>query len=445
MYSGSSGGCTLAPMPMIRVRRGLVTSAAVYGSTVLGLAGTIVAARLLGAEDFGRFALVIATVTFVQLVLDATGEEALVKYGHRYLATGEPGRLRRLIGVVGRLKGATAALSSLVLVGLAAASGALFGDAGLTESLLVAALIPPLQSTEGTAGALLLVWGRHDARAAFLLLSAALRLTAIAAAGSGGVTITVAAVVVAQAAGTAAIAAAGWRSMHAVRAATSVPIGVERRPVLTFIGQSAAGSALASVRLWLPLVVLGLAANPLQVGYLRVAQGSQQGFSALSAPVRLIMLTEHTRDWEHGRADLVIASLRRYTIGATLAASVTAPPLILFMPWLIELAFSTEFTDATDAARLMVVAAALQLITAWSKSVPISIGRPGLRTALYGAETLVLVPLVAFMGAAWGASGAAGAVLATSALASAAWGLVLIRLSRRAVAESAEATPRPIP
>ena len=39
------------------------------------------------------------------------------------------------------------------------------------------------------------------------------------------------------------------------------------------------------------------------------------GFAALSGPVRLVMLTEQTRDWEHGRPEAVFAGLRRYIAG----------------------------------------------------------------------------------------------------------------------------------
>ena len=66
---------------------------------------------------------------------------------------------------------------------------------------------------------------------------------------------------------------------------------------------------------------------------------------------------------------------------------------------------------ATDAARLVLVAAALRLVWGWTKSFPVSIGRPGLRVVVQSIEIAVFVPLLLVFAARWGATGAAGAML----------------------------------
>ena len=50
----------------------------------------------------------------------------------------------------------------------------------------------------------------------------------------------------------------------------------------------------------------------------------------------------------------------------------------------------------------------------WTKSLPVTIGRPRLRIWTHGLEALVAIPLVAVLGAEWGATGAAVAVLAST-------------------------------
>ena len=80
------------------LRRRAATALGSYGATALGIVGTIVAANVLGVDDFGRLALVLATVALFQLFLDLTSEEALVKYGFRYAERGDWGRFRRLFG-----------------------------------------------------------------------------------------------------------------------------------------------------------------------------------------------------------------------------------------------------------------------------------------------------------------------------------------------------------
>jgi O-antigen/teichoic acid export membrane protein len=108
------------------------------------------------------------------------------------------------------------------------------------------------------------------------------------------------------------------------------------------------------------------------------------------------------------------------------------------MPYLIGLFYGPDFrAHATDAARLVLVAAALRLIWGWTKSFPVSIGRPGLRVIVQSIEIAVFVPLLLVFASHWGATGAAGAMLVSTVVFCAAWSVVLLRL--RAGWRSAEA------
>src|SRR3989337_2840989 len=78
------------------LRRRSATAAWIYVAVAFGILGTIVAARVLGLEEFGVFATALAAVGFFQILLDLTVEESLTKYGFRYVAAGDWGRLRRL-------------------------------------------------------------------------------------------------------------------------------------------------------------------------------------------------------------------------------------------------------------------------------------------------------------------------------------------------------------
>src|SRR5262249_61966750 len=64
----------------------------------------------------------------------------------------------------------------------------------------------------------------------------------------------------------------------------------------------------------------------------------------------------------------------------------------------------------------------------WTKPFPVSIGRPALRIWTHGVELLVLIPLVAALGAAWGATGAATAVLVSSIAFCAYWTVLFVRI-----------------
>jgi O-antigen/teichoic acid export membrane protein len=187
-----------------------------------------------------------------------------------------------------------------------------------------------------------------------------------------------------------------------------------------------------SLRTTLVPLLLGVVSNPAQVAYFRAAQSPQQGFHSLSAPARMVLLAEQTRDWERGAQARVFAGVRRYSVGAGVLMAVVLAPLLVFMPDLIRLVFGNEFVSAADPARIVLLAAVLQFVFAWTKSFPITIGRPNLRVVTHGVETAVLVPLVAVLGARWGANGAAVALLVATVVFAAHWTVVFLRLRREA-------------
>ena len=92
-----------------------MTAAALYGGTLAGILGTLIAVRSLGPENFGVFTLAITAAGFALLLLDTTVEEAVVKYGFRYLATEDWGRLRRLFRVGLAVKWAGGAAATVVM------------------------------------------------------------------------------------------------------------------------------------------------------------------------------------------------------------------------------------------------------------------------------------------------------------------------------------------
>jgi O-antigen/teichoic acid export membrane protein len=100
------------------------------------------------------------------------------------------------------------------------------------------------------------------------------------------------------------------------------------------------------------------------------------------------------------------------------------------MPWLVRVFFGSDYAAATDAARIILVAAAIQLVLGWTKSFPVSIGRPGLRLVAHGVETAVLLPCVLVLGDRFGATGAAAAVLIATVAFALTWGAIMLRLRR---------------
>jgi O-antigen/teichoic acid export membrane protein len=110
-------------------------------------------------------------------------------------------------------------------------------------------------------------------------------------------------------------------------------------------------------------------------------------------------------------------------------------PAELLMPWLVRLLLGEEYEPAVGAARFVFAAAAIQLIFAWTKSFPVTIGRPGLRIIAHVVEVLVLVPLILVFGELWGVTGAGAAVLVSTLAFAATWVVIMWRLRRAGFGE----------
>lgn len=419
------------------VRRRVATALGSYGSTVFGIVGTVVAARILGSDGFGRLTLVLGTVALFQLMLDLTSEEALVKYGFRFAEREDWARFRRLLAAALTVKTLSALVAGVLIVAVAPLADRVFG-AELTVPLLVASVLPLLYAFEGTAAAMLVLRGRYDVRTWLLALSTAVRLVAIVVAARHGVTATIVALVVGQIFSTLVLGSVGLAASRRFPRAQAMPLGDARPEILRFVLQSSIGTGLVSVRSWLAPLLLGAVSDVKQVGQFRAAQAPQQGFAALSSPVRLIMLTEQTRDWERGRESEVLAGVRQYSLAAFALMVIVVPFAWWLMPDLVRLVLGADYGDAVDAARLILVAAAIQLIYGWTKSLPISIGRPNLRIVAHAIETLVLIPLLIPFGAEWGATGAAAAVLVSTAVFAAVWTVLLLRLKAQPLSSPPE-------
>lgn len=409
-------------------RRRSATAALVYIAVGLGIVGTIVAARVFGLAEFGVFATAVAVVGLFQVLLDLTVEESLTKYGFRYLSTQDWGRMRRLFRQMLLLKALGGAVASVLLLALAPFADEIFGADGVGSALVAAALLPLVQAPENVGATALLLHGRYDLRGAYQTCSAGLRLVAIALAAPHGVTSALAAIVVAQAVATVAVSVVGLTALRRFPHTPERPLGDDLPGIRSFVIQSSIGTGVLSLRTALVPVLLGIVASPTQVGLFRVAQTPQTGLAAASSPARLVLLTEQTRDWESGKRVGVLDGIRKYTIGAAALMAAAVPVFFLAMPWLVDILFGDAYSGAVDAARVILIAGAIQFAIGWTKSLPVTIGRPQLRIVTHGLETVVLIPLVVVLGTEWGATGAAVAVLASTVVFAGAWAIAFARL-----------------
>ena len=410
-------------MSRLLVRRSL-TAVGIYASVILGFLATVVAGRRFPTtQEFGDYATVIYATSFFQSFFDLTVEEALVKYGFRFVTREEWGLLRGLFRNAFWFKIVGSALGGIALLVFA-----MFAPARMTSALVVASLIPLGQSLEGLAGSAFYLRNRYDVRAGFLTWSMALRLVGVAIGAQYGLVEAIAGVLIAQIVATASVGIAGRLAFDRFPHAVAARLGEQRREIMTFIAQSSAATGVLSLRGGLAPLLLAGVTTTTQTGIFKIAQAPQSGFQALSSPARMVLLTEQTREWERGRQSAVLRQVRRYSAVAALLCAIAVPPLYWVMPHLISLVYGSRWVDATDAARLFLLTAAVQLVVGWTKSFPVTIGRPKLRIWTHGVETLVVLPLVFVLGSRWGATGAAGAFLAGTIVFAIVWAVIFLRI-----------------
>ena len=202
------------------------TAIGVYVATGFGFLATVVSTRELGLDAYARFAAVIAASTFFQQLLDLTIEEALVKFGFRYVEGEQWGRLRRLFRVALAFKLLGGLLAAIVICALAPFSRVVWGTGGVVVPMLLASLIALFQSPENVAAGAIILRGRYDIRGGFQALAMGLRLIGLAIGCRYGVVGAVIGMVVAQLLSTAAI---GHRRDPCLQAVPDRPARADRR------------------------------------------------------------------------------------------------------------------------------------------------------------------------------------------------------------------------
>ena len=186
------------------------------------------------------------------------------------------------------------ALATVILLAFAPFANHLFGEHGVGRAIVAASLLPFVQAPENVGSTALLLHSRYDLRGMYQAGSAGLRLLAIVAFASSGVTAVLLAIVVAQAIASVVISVAGvsalrrFRRRSTVRSATMLAASARSSRVSLATG-------VISLRSTLVPLIVGVVASPTQVGLFRIAQAPQTGLAAASSPARLMLLTEQTR------------------------------------------------------------------------------------------------------------------------------------------------------
>ena len=427
--------------PIALPRRALAGSAAAKLIEALTLAGLVLLVpRALGSRDYGAFASALAVATGIATATGIGGPALFARVlapldgdARRAAARALVGRLARArVTVLMALAGAVAIAAAAAPQSVSALQIGLVGAAALLGA--AATLLSQLALGQERTAA----WSLRYPLENGVIVGAALLLYPIA--GTDGA---IAAIPLGAAAALTVGLSSAWPELHRTRAGVALPASV-----LRFARLQACGGALTQAfhRGAAPACAL-LGATGAATGHAAIAAGAALAITYAVLQTTLVALPGAARAFAHDR-DGAEAGLRRV---AALCAAVVVPAcalLALFAEPLLGTALGNDFRGAAEPLRIALAAAALAPLWAWATQLAALRERPGagLGGAALGALSFVWVAALALPGAQ--ASGAAAAMLAGVAAATAGTFAALRigdrdPLARHAPADAARAMPAP--
>jgi O-antigen/teichoic acid export membrane protein len=378
---------------------------------------TTITARALGADDYGRVALVTAAVWMVKQFVDLRTWEGVTRYVTTFVEEGRPGL------ALATLKFAAIAESCVAVVsyGLAIAVSGIVADRylgapELKGAIALYALTLLTSAFDAVARAVLRVFDRFRDLAV---------QTVIGSLSGLGIMILILAIqrsvqavlmanllsdlVEAALLGGLALRQVQQRLWPARADARLSLLRPHLRLLLKFMGQTALRATLKMNR-HLDTLVIGHFRSPAEVAYYRVARRLATAFEDLSNPFYFAIFPELSRVWAKTRSEFP----RVVTRTAFTALKVTLPAtalMILLAPVLVHGLMGAAFEPAVAPFRFLMIGIGVAVATFWGTPVALSSGRPGLATSAVAFGVLTNITLLLILVPAYGATGAAVATI----------------------------------
>ncbi len=388
---------------------------------VAGLLGALVAAKGLGAPEFGRITLVWSVVGIAHLLVDVRAWEAVTRYLSEFTSRHETGLALATLKVA-ILVEATVAVLGFGLLWLTSAWVAtrLFGNPALETLILLGAMTLVVGAFDRTARAVLRVFDRFRTLGLCSAIEAVASLLfvvgAVAAeAKAKGVLI---AHLAAALAGALMLLAVAGREVHAklwpARAAARLAVVLPyRREMLAFVGHSAVRATLKVVTRRLDLILLGHFRPPAEVGTYGAALRLTQVLEEVSDPLYFAAFPQLARAWVEAR-DEFVRLLRQMAAGLAILTTAAVGLGVAGAPLVVSLALGPDYAAAPAPFRVLLLATGVAVATLWATPAMLGSGQPAVATAAAtsGAACLavvlfVLVPTWGITGAAWARVGGA--------------------------------------
>jgi O-antigen/teichoic acid export membrane protein len=383
---------------------------------VAGLLGTLVAARALGAQEFGRLTLVSSVVGVAHLLVDVRAWEAVTRYLSEFTSRQQPALALATLKLALLAEGVVALLGfGLIWLASGWVSTRLFNDASLRPLILLGAVTLVVSAFDRTARAVLRVFDRFGAlglcSAIEAVLSLLLVIVAVAVGGRAkGVLVAHLAAAAAGAILLLAVAAREIRArLWAARASARLSaVSRYRHEMLAFVGHSAVRASLKVLTRRFDLILLGHFRSPAEVGMYGAALRLAQVMEEISDPLYFAAFPQLARAWVEAR-DEFFRLLRAMAAGLAVLTSAVVAIGAVAAPFIVALTLGPTYAAATEPFRLLLFATGVAVATLWATPAMLGSGHPAAATTAATAGAAVLVVMLVALVPTWGIEGAAWA------------------------------------
>ncbi len=394
--------------------RVLKNSGWLLGSSALtagiSLVQGLLAARVLGVENFGIFALITASTQAANQFVDsrvwATAIHFVTKYGER----GEPRRAAAVVKLCYIIDAVTAVLAVGFLLGVAdIAAVLLIKDVSAGHLIRLYSALLLLVAPVGTSSALLRMANRFQWLAYHQSGVAALRLFGTALMLPFGLDLggLLCVYLVSAMMGTIAILVLAKRAaflvgIRGVRSQSLASLRGQFREITRFFISTNLQSTCKLFQTHGVILVIGYLLNPVAVGYYQLANRIAGMIGILAGPVTASSYPEFSKLWHSRRTAGLAHLVFRLTLILSVIAVTATAGLALFGRFAITVFLGEEFLPALPVMHLLAIAMGMAVASNSGTPLLLAIGRPA--TALIAmtcgvlGQFLLLWTLVPTMG-----------------------------------------------
>jgi O-antigen/teichoic acid export membrane protein len=428
-------------------RRGGVLLSGQVVAAALAVATTIVLARTLGASDYGRYAVITATVTIVYQVIDVRIWEATTRFAGDYLARGERLRARAVLelSLPVNVAGGLLATGLLALFATAIAEH-LVKDPDLAAGVVIYACVAPFVALQLASTAVFRIFDRLARLAVLTAVVPALRLigVAVAVASGGELEAILVASLAAEAAGGIVYVLFAGREIASILPAGPGPFGrlARIRDELPRMGRFlAVSNVTGSLRLLnqqLDVVLAGVLATPAVAGALKVARTFMEPLTLLGRPFFQALYPELVREFAQSRYREFEALMRPATAAMLLFLAPVAIGIAATAPFLVPALVGEGFGQAPLTILPLIAGTLISAVLFWPHPAALALGMQIYSLRVQLIATAVQIALLLALVPTLEAPGAGLAYLAYAVI----WALLLVPPVVRRISDSAAAQVR---